>query len=200
LLDDSAGLTLERWKKIKPTLPEEKINFYALYAFELFEGAKRHLGTERRSWFYELAKTAEEEGWRKVLDFGCGIGTDGLVLAEAGLEVHFLDVVGSAFNFARWRAIKYGFKKTKFFPLQPISQKYDCIICVDVLGHTASPRNTIKHLMDWTDNLWLLDNVHEGHEEYHENVQVILGSLASQRFNQVKPHLWRRDETSAHRA
>jgi len=196
LLDDAAGLTLERWRQIKPTTPEERINFYALYAFELSEGVKRHLQDGRKLWLHDLVTLAGEENWQKVLDFGCGIGSDGLVLAEAGLEVHFLDVLNSAFNFARWRAVKYGFKKTKFFLLQPVSQHYDCIICVDVLGHTANPRKAIIELMRWTHNLWLLDNIHEGHEDYHEGVQVIHGPLASQHFNQIRPHLWRRDETA----
>src|SRR5437868_4383767 len=44
----------------------------------------------------------------RILDYGCGIGSDGLALLEAGYEVGFADFANPSVEYLRWRLRKRG--------------------------------------------------------------------------------------------
>ena len=44
----------------------------------------------------------------RVLDYGCGIGSDGLRLIEAGYEVAFADFANPSVEYLRWRLARRG--------------------------------------------------------------------------------------------
>ena len=45
----------------------------------------------------------------RILDYGCGIGSDGLLLLEAGYRVEFADFDNPSTAFLRWRLARRGF-------------------------------------------------------------------------------------------
>ena len=110
----------------------------ALKAFSMFIVIKR-AGLIREA----TARMGKDLHTKHVLDFGCGVGTHGIHMLESGAaSVDFLDVEGPALKFCKWRIQgrqvtgTYGF----LYPgTQLASNKYDLVLCVDVLEHTADP-------------------------------------------------------------
>ncbi|MDD5146089.1 MAG: class I SAM-dependent methyltransferase, partial [Candidatus Pacebacteria bacterium] len=84
-------------------------------------GTKQYFDeVEKRKYFIEphIVKFAEFEKWRgkKVLEIGCGIGTDNINFARFGAEVTAMDVSENSLDVARQRARVYGLEdKIKFY-------------------------------------------------------------------------------------
>lgn len=70
-----------------------------------------------------------------VLDYGCGTGDDGLLLAGLGFNVALADVPSRSLEFARWRALRRG----HFLDVYEIGRDaipvHDIVWCCDVLEH-----------------------------------------------------------------
>src|SRR5580693_165691 len=89
---------------------------------------------------------AEFEKWRgkKVLEIGCGIGTDTINFARAGAEVTAVDLSEKSMELARKRAAVFGLEDkirfcsgnaeqlSSFVPVEP----YDLIYSFGVIHHT----------------------------------------------------------------
>lgn len=99
---------------------------------------------------------AEFEKWRgkKVLEIGCGIGTDTINFARAGAEVTAVDLSSESLNIARKRAEVFDLadrinfyevnaeKLSDYIP----SQKYDLIYSFGVIHHSPHPEEIIKQI------------------------------------------------------
>jgi len=75
-----------------------------------------------------------------ILDFGCGVGTHGIYFASRCNIVDLLDVKGPLRDYAEWRC------KNRKLNVNILDQdtelekdKYDIVICLDVLEHIADP-------------------------------------------------------------
>ena len=106
---------------------------------------------EARKYFVEphIPCFAEFERWRgkKVLEIGCGIGTDTVNFARHGAEVTAVDLSANSLEIARKRVEAYGLQDhvrffsgsaedlTSFVPKQP----YDLIYSFGVIHHTPHP-------------------------------------------------------------
>jgi len=106
---------------------------------------------EARKYFVEphIPRFAEFERWRgkKVLEIGCGIGTDTVNFARHGAEVTAVDLSASSLEVARKRAEIYGVQDrvrlfagsaeelTSFVP----RETYDLIYSFGVIHHTPHP-------------------------------------------------------------
>ncbi len=96
-------------------------------------------------------------GGYKVLEIGCGIGTDTINFARAGAEVTAIDISLRSVNLARKRAEVYGLNnKIKFYvgnaedmcnivPHEP----YDLIYSFGVLHHTPLPERVLQQVRDY---------------------------------------------------
>jgi ubiquinone/menaquinone biosynthesis C-methylase UbiE len=96
-----------------------------------------------------LPAFAEFDRWRgkRVLEVGCGIGTDTMSFLRAGADVTAVDLSSESLNVARRRARTYGFEdRIHFFeanaeqlaetvPAEP----YDLVYSFGVLHHTPHP-------------------------------------------------------------
>src|SRR5215470_9466740 len=76
---------------------------------------------EARKYFVEphIPLFAEFERWRgkKVLEIGCGIGTDTMSFARAGAQVSAVDLSEKSMELARKRAAMFGLEdQIKFYP------------------------------------------------------------------------------------
>lgn len=85
-----------------------------------------------------------------VLDYGCGIGCDGLWFLDAGYDVSFADMEGPSLAFLRWRLAQrfyYGSPVYTLPLMQPIPH-HTIIWCMDVLEHlpSAEHRDFLAHL------------------------------------------------------
>src|SRR2546426_3113023 len=102
---------------------------------------------EARKYFveYHIPGFAEFERWRgrKVLEIGCGIGTDTINFARAGAKVTAVELSEESLNVAKKRAEVFGFSnKIKFYianaeelsKVIPI-EKYDLVYSFGVVHH-----------------------------------------------------------------
>jgi 2-polyprenyl-3-methyl-5-hydroxy-6-metoxy-1,4-benzoquinol methylase len=117
---------------------------------------------ETRKYFIEphIPRFAEFERWRgkKVLEVGCGIGTDTMSFARHGAKVTAVDLSEKSVEVARLRAKVYGLEdKVQFFrgnaeelaELVP-RESYDLIYSFGVIHHTPHPDRVLDELRGYT--------------------------------------------------
>jgi ubiquinone/menaquinone biosynthesis C-methylase UbiE len=114
---------------------------------------------KNRKYFVEshIPKFAEFEKWKdkKVLEIGCGIGTDTLSFLQHGAYVTAVDVSEESIRIAEQRIKLFGFESTharffhgnaeelsKFVPIE----KYDLIYSFGVIHHTPNPENVLNEI------------------------------------------------------
>jgi len=112
---------------------------------------------EARKYFVEphIPAFAQFDRWRgkRVLEVGCGIGTDTVNFGRAGAQVTAVDLSEKSLEVARERANVYGLPNIRFYsgnaeelssivPVEP----YDLIYSFGVIHHTPRPRRVIEQL------------------------------------------------------
>ncbi|HMD48414.1 MAG TPA: class I SAM-dependent methyltransferase [Bryobacteraceae bacterium] len=113
---------------------------------------------EARKYFVEphIPDFAEFERWRglKVLEIGCGIGTDTVNFAMCGARVTAVDLTERSLEVARQRAQVFGVEDQVRFiqanaetlsesvPVEP----YDLVYSFGVIHHTPDPENVLKEI------------------------------------------------------
>ena len=95
--------------------------------------------TQTKAPYVAALRSAAPPGAR-VLDVGCGIGSDGLGLLEAGLRVEFADFDNPSTRYLRWRLERRGLS-APFHDLDagPLPSGFDLAYAFDVLEHVEDP-------------------------------------------------------------
>jgi SAM-dependent methyltransferase len=75
----------------------------------------------------------------RVLDYGCGIGSDGLLLLEAGFDVAFADFANPSVDYLRWRLERRGFEAQIFDLDDEVPTGFDAAFAYDVIEHVPRP-------------------------------------------------------------
>jgi SAM-dependent methyltransferase len=117
---------------------------------------------ETRKYYVEphIPRFAEFERWRgkRVLEIGCGIGTDTVNFARAGATVTAVDISQESLDVARERINVYGYRKSVRFyqadaerlcdyvPVEP----YDLIYSFGVIHHTPQPERVIGQIRKYS--------------------------------------------------
>lgn len=126
-------------------------------------GTKKYFDeVEKRKYFVEphISKFAQFSKWKgkKVLEIGCGIGTDTINFARAGAQVTAVELSKKSLDLAKKRAKTYRLeKRVKFYlanaeqlsNLVPI-QSYDLIYSFGVIHHTPHPDKVIGEIKKYT--------------------------------------------------
>ena len=113
---------------------------------------------EARKYFVEphIPAFAEFPRWngRRVLELGCGIGTDTISFARAGAQVTAVDLSAESLSVARQRAETFGLAdRIRFYqadgedlsrqvPVEP----YDLVYSIGVVHHTPHPGRAVAEL------------------------------------------------------
>jgi SAM-dependent methyltransferase len=116
---------------------------------------------ETRKYFveYHIPGFAEFERWRgkRVLEIGCGIGTDTINFARAGAQVTTVDLSEKSMELTRRRAAVFGLEDrirfcqgnaeqlSAFVPVEP----YDLIYSFGVIHHTPHPEVVLDQLSQY---------------------------------------------------
>ena len=115
---------------------------------------------EWRKYFVEphIPGFAEFDRWRgkRVLEIGCGIGTDTMNFARAGAEVTAVDLSSESLKLAKQRAEVFGLsdrisfyeanaeRLSEYIP----AQKYDLVYSFGVIHHSPHPEEIIKQIRE----------------------------------------------------
>lgn len=142
------------WRRRNPQTADGILAFYCetdLYIWELMQW---HASLDRRPYWRALKLLTEMlppgHPSPRVLDFGCGIGTDGLFLALRGYDVILVDVDGPAFKFAQHRFTRRGLRGTfrvSQSGLPTIEKGFSAAICFDVFEHLPDPLGAARRLI-----------------------------------------------------
>jgi len=113
---------------------------------------------EARKYFVEphIPRFAEFSRWRgkRILEIGCGIGTDTINFARAGARVTAVDISAESLNLARQRARVFGLEdRIDFYQAnaEELSdsvppQPYDLIYSFGVIRHTPHPARVMAQV------------------------------------------------------
>jgi 2-polyprenyl-3-methyl-5-hydroxy-6-metoxy-1,4-benzoquinol methylase len=133
---------------------------------------------------------AEFERWRgkRVLEIGCGIGTDTVNFARHGADVTSIDLSEKSMDLARQRTVVYGVQDrvqfyrgnaeelSSFVPVAP----YDLIYSFGVIHHTPHPDRVLEELRAYA---------HPGTTVkimvYHRRSWKVLGILLGEGYGRV---------------
>lgn len=77
----------------------------------------------------------------RLLDYGCGIGTDGLRLAGLGYRVDFADYDNPSTRYLRWRMAERNMTDSTVYDIEAdqIPNHYHLAFALDVIEHVADP-------------------------------------------------------------
>jgi ubiquinone/menaquinone biosynthesis C-methylase UbiE len=111
---------------------------------------------ETKKYFVEphIPGFAEFDKWKgkKVLEIGCGIGTDSINFARAGAELTCVELSETSLELCKRRFDVYNLKATfykanveELSKVVPVGD-YDLIYSFGVLHHTPSPENAVKEI------------------------------------------------------
>jgi SAM-dependent methyltransferase len=117
---------------------------------------------EQRKYFVEphIPGFAQFERWRgkKVLEIGCGIGTDAVNFARAGADYTCVELSEKSLELCKKRFEIYGLKGrfylgsseelSKFLP----QEKYDLIYSFGVIHHTPNPERAIEEIKKYCNS------------------------------------------------
>lgn len=149
------GEHAQAWQQRDPRTAAELLDFYRTSDFYIWELMQWHASHDRLPYWHALEDFVQrfpvDRGFRRVFDFGCGIGSDALFLAARGYDVTLVDVEGPAFRLARHRFERRGlcgrFVESRSAMPEP-DQTYDAVICFDVLEHLPDPLAAAARLVD----------------------------------------------------
>ncbi|HEX8733831.1 MAG TPA: class I SAM-dependent methyltransferase [Pyrinomonadaceae bacterium] len=115
---------------------------------------------EWRKYYVEphIPAFAEFDKWRgkKVLEIGCGIGTDTMNFARAGAQVTAVDLSSESLKLAKKRAEVFGLSdRINFYEVNAErlseyipAEKYDLVYSFGVVHHSPHPENIIAQVRD----------------------------------------------------
>ncbi len=116
---------------------------------------------EERKYFVEphIPTFAQFERWRgkKVLEVGCGIGTDTINFARAGASVTAIDLSEESLKIARKRAevmgvadrISFYQANAEEFSRSIPVEAYDLVYSFGVIHHTPNPRQAVLEMLKY---------------------------------------------------
>src|SRR6476469_476587 len=83
----------------------------------------------------------------RILDYGCGIGSDGLLLLEAGYDVGFADFANPSTEYLRWRLRRRGLDAPIYdLDSAPPEPGWDAAYSFDVIEHVDDPFGFLANL------------------------------------------------------
>jgi SAM-dependent methyltransferase len=113
---------------------------------------------EARKYFVEphIPGFAQHQRWagKRVLEIGCGLGTDTIAFARAGADVTAVDLSSRSLDLARQRAVVFGLQDriqfveanaerlSEFVPPVP----YDLVYSFGVIHHTPHPEHVLEQI------------------------------------------------------
>jgi SAM-dependent methyltransferase len=134
------------WLDRNPSSTEEILAFYSETELYLWELLVWNGSSAYEPYLRTLARLAEmwpPERFPRALDYGSGVGTAALALAEAGYRVTIADVPGRTLQFAKARLAR---RDVAFDVLEVVEEvppvpveRWDVLVCFDVLEHVSDP-------------------------------------------------------------
>lgn len=160
---DSSWKLAEEWNKLRPSTQEEVLRFYEKTPWYLYNLLIWHASGQRPRYGASAIAFLQELGCRTICDFGCGVGTDGLLFAKQGYDVFFVDVNVHLLKFMKFRLQKRGLRAWVGTPdeLLKTAHTWDVVWLMDVIEHLPDPVATLRPVLERGQTL-IYDTEHSG--------------------------------------
>jgi len=124
----------------------EKYNYYIEQNKLMHENVKAYSGNTTLKYIDIIKQAVEETHSSSLLDYGCGKGR------------HYSTTLENGFTFLEYINIADSTKYDPCYPefnTEPTQEKYDCVICTDVLEHIPEEDISwvINRLMEYTSKV-----------------------------------------------
>ena len=146
--DARSGL-IRDWQSSTRKTPQEIEEFYRSTSGYLYNLTRWH-ARNRFPYAEVIGDFASRHGLKRLLDFGCGIGTDGLKLLERGFDVAFYDFRNPSTEYLAWRLAKRRRKGTILYAGEDELPETDLTFAIDVIEHVVDPAATLRQLTSRT--------------------------------------------------
>jgi GT2 family glycosyltransferase len=100
--------------------------------------------------YFDALKSVVPAGAR-LLDYGCGIGSDGLRLRAEGYQVGFADFANPSTKYLRWRLDRRGSDAPVYDIDKDVPGGFDAAYSFDVIEHVDDPFAFLERLEDRAD-------------------------------------------------
>lgn len=144
---DSSWALANDWNERQPSTPQEVSDFYKETPHYLYNLVIWHDSGDRLDFTPDFEKLRDQFGIKSMIDYGCGVGNDGLPLLEKGFTVTFIDFDNPSTRFLRWRLAQRGYPDT-FLNVEELTAfpPADMFLAMDVLEHMVNPLSVIDML------------------------------------------------------
>jgi plasmid stabilization system protein ParE len=138
-----ADFSLERLQQYERTLADEfascgdEQRFYRTSQGYLYNLTAFAMTETKLPYLEQLAELVPKGS--RLLDYGCGIGSDGLGLIEAGYRVEFADFANPSTDYLRWRLERRGLDAPVHDLEREVPAGFDAAFAFDVIEHVADP-------------------------------------------------------------
>ena len=137
------------WNAAARQTPDQVVDFYDNTQSYIFEHIWWHaVNAEKNSANVVIANYALQSGASAYLDFGSGVGANGILFARHGFSVTLADVSRTMLDFARWRFERRGLQaEYVYLREEPLpGGRFDIVTAVDVFEHLLTPATEIRQI------------------------------------------------------
>ncbi len=148
---DSSRALAESWDNANPQTPTEIATFFSTSIDYLYNLTIWQASGHRPAYVTDALPTLRSLGIRTILDYGCGIGNDTILLHENGFVVTGCDFASPSTAFLRWRT-------NNAIPVIEPPQIHaqptpDALWIIDTIDHLSNIDDTIGPLLSRTPTL-----------------------------------------------
>lgn len=151
---DSSWALAYEWYSQDPISKKNIEAFYHRTKYYVYNSVLFYESGDRPDFKGVLNKLVKTYSIKSVLDFGCGVGNDGLDMLDIGLSVFFADLQSPSTEFLQWRLKKrnYDSEKARYIPISSkvVFPKVDMVWTIDVLEHMVEPLEALETISQKT--------------------------------------------------
>jgi len=191
----------KEWYRVNPQTEQEIIDFYINNFVYLCVQLRKYgdKGPDFRNdqWFQYLENHIPSIRDMNILDYGCGSALHSVTLVNNGCKhVTIADLPTRLFKIAQKMLQIPPVKTITITEKYPLMEKYDLIICTDVLEHVKDPHLVLGHLAEHTKYLYLSVTFGGAYAPYHLHENAVkycadwLNILKAYNLHQIGEQLW----------
>ncbi|MFC1653295.1 hypothetical protein ACFL1M_00415 [Patescibacteria group bacterium] len=168
---DSSLAIANDWLNKNPSSKEEVADFYKNTNEYLYNLIIWYESGDRDTFSSDMDKISKRFSVSSFVDYGCGVGNDGLLMIEKGFRAEFVDYMCPSVDFLKWRLNNRALKNV-IIDVEKARKLPDVEVfwAIDVLEHMVNPLEVVEKLSKKTKvfvHRSEFGNTHGGRHPFH---------------------------------